>query len=96
LNLQGTLISLRVGFCTPIAISEATFPLAANANSQAKSMEFKSPKRISITIPSSTYEMLLAASEEQGRSVSNLAAYLLESSLKNKAQTPRKAEKTGW
>ena len=51
-------------------------------------MEFKSPKRISITIPSSTYEMLLAASEDQGRSVSNLAAYLLESSLKNKAQTP--------
>jgi CopG-like RHH_1 or ribbon-helix-helix domain, RHH_5 len=81
----------------PISSSVSGQPTAtAIVNSQAKSMEFKSPKRISITIPSSTYEMLLTASEEQGRSISNLAAYLLESSLKNKTQTPKKAEKPVW
>jgi hypothetical protein len=57
-------------------------------------MNFKTPKRISVTIPNATYEMLLKASEKQGRSISNLAAFLLESSLKNDLESPKKAEKT--
>lgn len=40
---------------------------------------FKSPKRITITIPHSTYEYLLKRSDYEGRSLSNLAAFLLES-----------------
>jgi hypothetical protein len=36
------------------------------------------PVRISVTIPYSLYEDLVHASHEQGRSISNLAAYLLE------------------
>jgi hypothetical protein len=39
------------------------------------------PHRITITIPQATHEQLLERSDEQGRSLSNLAAFLLERSL---------------
>jgi len=42
---------------------------------------FKTPKRISITIPNEIYRLLLERSDLEGRSLSNLAAYLLESSI---------------
>ncbi|MEB3262222.1 MAG: hypothetical protein VKK94_04600 [Cyanobacteriota bacterium] len=42
---------------------------------------FRSPKRITITIPHSVFSGLLAASDEQGRPLSNYAAHLLELSL---------------
>lgn len=42
---------------------------------------FRAPKRISITIPYALYAGLLAASDEQGRSLSNFAAHLLEVSM---------------
>lgn len=42
---------------------------------------FRAPKRISITIPYALYTGLLAASDEQGRSLSNFAAHLLEVSM---------------
>jgi len=38
----------------------------------------KSPKRISITIPHALHESLTALSMKQGRSLSNLAAFILE------------------
>jgi hypothetical protein len=41
----------------------------------------KSPKRITITIPFSTFAYLSKRSAEEGRSMSNLAAYLLERSV---------------
>ena len=40
----------------------------------------KAPRRITITIPHSTFEHLIQRSDEQGRSLSNLAAYMLERS----------------
>ncbi|MFS6826960.1 ribbon-helix-helix domain-containing protein [Cyanobium sp. ATX-6F1] len=45
--------------------------------------QFKAPARISITIPESVNERLIAISREQGRSLSNLAAYLLEWAISN-------------
>ncbi|MDM7952046.1 MAG: hypothetical protein QUV07_02355 [Cyanobium sp. CZS 25K] len=42
---------------------------------------FRTPRRLTITIPYGTYEQLLDRSDEQGRSLSNLAAYLHESAL---------------
>ncbi len=42
---------------------------------------FKTPKRISITIPNEIHRQLLERSDLEGRSLSNLAAYLLESSI---------------
>ena len=41
----------------------------------------RSPKRITITVSHSVSEHLLTLSDEQGRSTSNLAAYLLEVAL---------------
>ena len=42
---------------------------------------FRTPLRISITLPHNTYHQLLERSDFEGRSMSNLAAYLLETSL---------------
>lgn len=39
------------------------------------------PLRITITIPWSLHQRLMTRSDDEGRSVSNLAAYLLEVSL---------------
>ena len=49
---------------------------------------FKSPVRVSITLPWSAYERLIAESQSEGRSISNLAAYLIESSLQDWPSCP--------
>ncbi len=41
----------------------------------------RSPKRITITIPHYTLEALIKRSDEEGRSMSNLAAFILEQGL---------------
>jgi hypothetical protein len=47
-------------------------------NRQQRKTVFRSPTRISITLPDCTYQYLLRRSDEEGRSLSNLAAFLLE------------------
>lgn len=42
---------------------------------------FRQPRRLSITVSASVYQSLLHRSDQQGRSLSNLAAYLLEQGL---------------
>jgi hypothetical protein len=42
---------------------------------------FRSSQRLTITVAQSTLEALVERSSLEGRSISNLAAYLLESSL---------------
>ena len=42
---------------------------------------FRSSQRLTITLSQSTLEALIQRSSLEGRSVSNLAAYLLESSM---------------
>ena len=39
---------------------------------------FRKPQRISITLPYETYRHLIERSGREGRSISNLAAFLLE------------------
>lgn len=39
---------------------------------------FRKPQRISITLPYETYRQLIERSVREGRSISNLAAFLLE------------------
>ncbi len=51
------------------------------AGHSAMNAIFKTPKRISITIPNEIHRLLLERSDLEGRSLSNLAAYLLESSI---------------
>ena len=47
----------------------------------------RQPRRITITLSYHVHEELLTRSEEEGRSVSNLCAFLLEDSLRH-ATTP--------
>ncbi|NDG73999.1 MAG: hypothetical protein EBX49_01375 [Synechococcaceae bacterium WB8_1B_136] len=49
---------------------------------------FKTPRRISITVPCAIYDQLVEKSGVEGRSISNLAAYLLESALAPAPLTP--------
>lgn len=42
---------------------------------------FRKPQRISVTLPLSVYKPLLERSDQEGRSLSNLAAWLLEQSV---------------
>jgi hypothetical protein len=42
---------------------------------------FRTPRRITITIPNGVYEELIVRSNQEGRSLSNLAAFLIEKTL---------------
>jgi hypothetical protein len=52
-----------------------------SANSSPHSHASRAPKRITITIPFNTFQALEHRRAEEGRSLSNLAAYLLERGL---------------
>ncbi len=43
--------------------------------------QFRKPQRISITVSNHLYERLVQTSDQQGRSLSNYASFVLESSL---------------
>ena len=51
---------------------------------QDQALTFRSSKRLTITLPQATLEALSERSNEEGRSLSNLAAYLLESALEQR------------
>ena len=44
-------------------------------------IQFKKPQRISITVSDHVYQQLVQISDQHGRSLSNYASFLLESSL---------------
>lgn len=50
---------------------------------------FRAPRRITITLPYATYHQLLGRSEQEGRSLSNLAAYLLETAIGSRSPADR-------
>jgi CopG-like RHH_1 or ribbon-helix-helix domain, RHH_5 len=41
----------------------------------------RKPRRLTITVSDHVHQLLIACSDQQGRSLSNLAAYLLETAL---------------
>lgn len=49
--------------------------------SHSENGPFLRPVRVTITVPYNAYQALVERSNVQGRSLSNLAAYLLESAL---------------
>jgi len=49
---------------------------------------FRAPKRLTITVPHVLMEALIQRSSVEGRSLSNLAAYLLELSLNERSPMP--------
>ena len=50
-------------------------------NARSGPSSFRSSQRLTITVAYSTLDALIERSNREGRSLSNLAAYLLESSL---------------
>jgi hypothetical protein len=56
------------------------------------SSDLGSHRRISTTLPHHTYARLMAQSDREGRSLSNLAAFLLEQSI-HQASQKAKAER---
>lgn len=55
-----------------------TLETSMTNQSNSRPNAFRKPKRVTITIPHATYLELERRSDEQGRSLSNLSAYLLE------------------
>ena len=55
-------------------------------NGTGTNNRFTSPQRITITVPAMTLKKLLKRSLIEGRSLSNLAAFLLEQTLEGDSQ----------
>lgn len=55
------------------------------------SPSFRSPRRVTVTLPLQTYEQLQLRCDSEGRSLSNLAAFLLEMALQKTEQRPTAA-----
>lgn len=53
-------------------------PAAKTGSERGRQPIFRKPRRITITVPDQIYRNLLERSSREGRSISNLAAYLLE------------------
>lgn len=60
--------------------------IAMVAQDKRMSTAFRKPRRVTITIPHATYLELERRSYEQGRSLSNLSAYLLECAISEPIQ----------
>jgi CopG-like RHH_1 or ribbon-helix-helix domain, RHH_5 len=58
--------------------------MASSSPGSDRPVLFRSTKRLTITVAHSTLEALVQRSSDEGRSLSNLAAYLLESSLEQR------------
>lgn len=59
----------------------ATLPLAAMSSHAPLLLLTRKPKRVTITVSHTVLDRLHRYSDQQGRSTSNLAAYLLEVAL---------------
>lgn len=57
------------------------YPGAAQPLRSQLNPAFRSPRRMTITLPYATYQRLVERSDGEGRSLSNLSAFLLESAL---------------
>jgi hypothetical protein len=70
----------------PLAISSGAVALswseATAMNAEEIRIAFRKPVRITITVPHSTHQALALRSDQEGRSLSNLAAYMIEHALR--------------
>jgi hypothetical protein len=67
-------VSLKLNWQFTLGMTSTRRPLTKNLPMLA----LRKPKRITITVPQAVYERLEQLSYEDGRSLSNLAAFLLE------------------
>lgn len=56
----------------------------------------RKPKRISITLPFHVWDTLVSHSDEQGRSFSNLAAFVIEEGLITRKEPKAETERREW
>jgi hypothetical protein len=85
-------LSLYVFGVNPVPLpshgqSTSPSPAEATMNDRLRMLQ-RQPRRITITLSFHVHEALLTRSEEEGRSVSNLCAYLLEDALRNPVRLP--------
>jgi hypothetical protein len=59
-------------------MSEARLRFVRNQAPESLAIASRKPQRLTITVPWSIYQSLVETSSEQGRSLSNTAAYWLE------------------
>ena len=82
----GQIVKQKSAFCAFLGERNQTTAMhSPKSNQQGLNKgdaPFRSPQRISITLPYATYQKLLAQSDHEGRSLSNLAAFILELGLK--------------
>lgn len=63
-------------------VAPVTMSTKAVQGAKRQPLVFRKPQRITITIPQAVYEELGEISLKQGRSMSNLACFLLEEAIK--------------
>lgn len=57
-------------------------PATSRSAGDSRAPAMRHPRRIAATVPDAVYAALVAQSLEQGRSLSNLVAYLLEAAAR--------------
>lgn len=68
-----------------------------NALTSTSAPRFRCPRRITITLPYQVASSLQERCDDEGRSLSNLAAYLIESSLKTaEPEPPVRMSQSAW
>lgn len=70
-------------------MAQARLLQARNQAAPSLALASRKPQRVTITVPWSTYQTLIKESDEQGRSLSNMAAYWLERQAHAMAQAFR-------
>ena len=58
--------------------SSSPVGIGARAGPQKPGFAMRKPRKISVTVPQSVYDLLVVQSDRQGRSLSSLASYWLE------------------
>lgn len=66
-------------------------PDGCSQTAKRSGLLFRKPRRITVTVPDQIYRTLLERSAREGRSISNLAAYLLERAVASEKQAEQGA-----
>lgn len=81
-------------FAAPVIIFASMLSLPQSALA-AVAVPFRAPRRVSVTLPYAVYAVLVSTSDEQGRSLSNYAAHLLELNMARSSDSARTERLSG-
>lgn len=80
-NTADLLVSRCLNAVAPRLPAGNPRPATMNNYERQRTVAFRKPVRITITVSHSTYDQLQRRCDREGRSLSNLSAYLLEGAL---------------